>query len=136
MARKTTTPPTTRGPRISDEQMRARGMTPFLRPEHVSKDIPEFRMTGFNRKGNDGQFLCDVERGDGDIFTLGIREGSPDHRVLFNAFGGDYTRWTGTVAVKIVNGRQAGTQFVNVESASKSAPAWALAPASDEQTEG
>lgn len=103
--------------RESDESLRARGFNPFLRPEHT-KDGDEFTLTGFNYRHRDGNQICvTVMKPDtGDEFTLGIREGSPDHNHFYKAFGASFTDWhPGTVTVAISQGRTPGTAFVNVK---------------------
>jgi hypothetical protein len=104
--------------RESDDSLRARGFTPFLRPEHVG-DGETLSLTGFNYKHRDGEQICvTVANADGVEFVLGIREGSPDHKKFFNAFGPEYSGWVpGEVVVKIGTGSKPGAkpvQFVNV----------------------
>src|SRR4051812_41249143 len=76
--------------RMTDEQVRAQGFNPFVRPEHVSEG-QRLKLTGFNRKKDQGtpreQIVCEVETEAGDTFDLGVRVGSPDHRILHKALG-------------------------------------------------
>lgn len=105
--------------RESDEAMRARGVTPFLRPEHVQEG-EVLMLTGFNYIGKDGQFCVTVAKPtnpDAD-FVLGIREGTPDHKKFFTAFGNDHKSWApGNVTVTIGKGNRPGSDvsFVNVK---------------------
>jgi hypothetical protein len=125
--RRTTTPVNSKPRRESDEAIRARGVTPFLRPEHV-RTGEVLKLTGFNsvreRDTDREQIVCEVENEIGESFSLGVRSGSPDHRVLHRALGPDSRKWIGSVEVKIVDGRQRDTQFVNVVSADRGAPVW------------
>jgi hypothetical protein len=102
-----------------DQQIREKGKNPFVRPEHVI-DGEELSLTGFNYLGKDGQFCVTVQKmTDGTKFTLGIREGSPDHEKFFEAFGtNDFHAWApGSVTVTIGKGSRPGTDvsFVNVK---------------------
>lgn len=112
-------------PRMSDDELRNRGMMPYLRPEHVSEG-ESLRLTGFNNeRANDGQIVCEVENREGKRFNLGIRKGSPDHRVMHHQIGPDFTKWNGHVTVVIGKGRTAGHPgFVNVADASRFPAEW------------
>lgn len=114
--------------RESDDSIRNRGLTPFLRPEHVAEG-EWLKLTGFNsvreRDTDREQIVCEVENESGHTFSLGVRNGSPDHRVLHRTFGGDHRRWIGGVKVTIAEGtKQRGTRFVNVAEADKTGPIW------------
>ena len=127
MAKKQTNPTPANGRRESDASIRARGVTPFLRPEHVATG-EWLKLTGFNamkdRDTDREQIICEVENENGESFSLGVRTGSPDHRVLHRTFGNDFRKYAGSVKVKIVDGRTRGTQFVNVAAASADVPVW------------
>lgn len=117
-----------RGPRMSDDQLRARNMMPFLRPNHVTEN-EQLRLTGFNALRDQGtakeQIICEVENEAGTQFNLGIRMGSPDHRVMHRNIGPDWRSWRGSVTVTIARGRVAGHPgFVNVKDASRFAAQW------------
>jgi hypothetical protein len=108
--------------------MRARNLTPFLRPEHVISG-ESLKLTGFNamrdRDTDREQVICEVENEHGHTFSLGVRTGSPDHRILHRTFGESFRQWRGTVTVTIAPGRtrdHAG--FVNVKSADTDYPVW------------
>lgn len=114
-------------PRVSDEELRKKGFTPFLRPEHVTEgDIA--MLTGFNsiRDANTEkeQILCEIELENGHKFTLGVRQGSPDHRILHHALGHNWRMWRGSVGITIGKGRQGGV-FCNVKDANRNEPVWA-----------
>ncbi len=96
-------------PRLTDAEIRDRGMNPFLRPAHCT-DGESFALTGWARY-KDGQIIIEVEN------TTGVREGSPDHRILHKALGADWKTWAGFLTVKIAAGKKAGTSFVNVATA-------------------
>ncbi len=125
--------------RESDEAIRARGLTPFLRPEHVI-DGEWLKLTGFNaikgRDTDDEQIICEVENEHGHTYSLGVRDGSPDHRILHRTLGTNPKRWAGGVKVTIANGRTAGAKFVNVAEADTHGPVWdGPAPRSDNDRE-
>lgn len=111
----------------TEEAMRARGVIPFLRPTHV-ENREWLKLTGFNARFKPGtdqeQIACEVENENGTFFTLGVRDGSPDHRVLFRALGSNWKTWSGSVQVTIVTGRNGDTQFVNVMAADPEPPVW------------
>lgn len=126
--------------RESEQSMRDRGITPFIRPEHVH-DGEWLKLTGFNaireRNTDREQFTCEVENENGTVFTLGIRNGSPDHRILHRRFGADFRSWVGAVQVTIGEGRKGGS-FVNVKDADTDSPIWdggPPAPSDDDRTE-
>ena len=98
-------------------------MNPFLRPEHV-KDGEALKLTGWSRLSPDQtQIIVEVENERGALFDLGIREGSPDHKIMFKAFGRDWRKWpTGGILVSIVEGRKEGTSFVNIAGADVNEP--------------
>lgn len=113
-------------PRVSDDELRQRGFTPFLRPEHTTEgDV--LALTGFNsiRDANTEreQILCEVETEGGQKFTLGIRQGSPDHRVMHHALGASWRMWKGSVTITLADGRKGG-RFCNVKAASRQEPLW------------
>lgn len=119
-------------PRMTDDQLRAKGFVPFLRPEHC-QDGEWFQLTGFNALHMPGtereQITCEVENENGNQFTLGVRQGSPDHRILHHAFGKDWRGWAGSVQVTIADGRRRDAnnnkvQFVNVKAADTRPPVW------------
>jgi hypothetical protein len=85
-------------------------------------------LTGFNTLRDQGtereQITCEVENENGTRFSLGVRQGSPDHRILFHALGRDWRGWQGTVTVTIAQGRNADVSFVNVKAADRGEPVW------------
>ena len=103
--------------RESDESLRLRGFSPFLRPDHVIEG-EELFLTGFNYRHRDGTQICvTVSKPDGSEYVLGIREGSPDHSKFFKAFGAAFADWApGSVTVTIGKGNRPGADvsFVNV----------------------
>lgn len=113
--------------RESDESMRARNVTPFLRPEHVS-DGEWLKLTGFNamkdRDTDREQYILEVENEHGHTFSLGIRTGSPDHRIFHRSFGEAFRQWRGSVQVTIADGRRGDVQFVNVKAVDHDWPVW------------
>jgi len=107
---------------MTDDQIRAKDMNPFLRPEHA-KNGEAFKLTGWNRQNPaKDQIIVEVENEQGLKFDLGVREGSPDHRKLWRALGPEWRGWRGGVSVEIVPGRNAGTSFVNVATADLAEP--------------
>lgn len=126
MAKKTretaTRQPSPARARRSDDELREQGFTPFLRPEHC-KDGEWFRLTGFNQ--DDGQqYKAEVANESGTTYTLGIRKGSPSHRIMHHTFGGSIDAWkNGGIEVKLVPGNRGdGVVFVNVGSAAHGEP--------------
>lgn len=107
--------------RPDDNAMRARGFTPFLRPEHTGNG-EYFRLTGFNQ--DDGtQFKIEVANEKGDCYTLGVRKGSPSHRIMYHALGEDPLKWRGGVSIVLTPGtRGDGVVFVNVATADQEEP--------------
>lgn len=122
-----TGPPTTDerrpgAPRKTDEQVRADGFTPFLRPEHT-KSGAWFSITGWNTEHRDKmQYIVEVQDEDGELFSLGVRIGSPDHRTLQKALGADWKNWRGGLSVEFRKGNRGDMEFVNVASADKADP--------------
>lgn len=111
--------------------MRERGFSPFMRPEHIENPNEWFMMTGWNVPGPDSkgrtQIKIEVENEKGARFVVGVREGSPDHRVLFHAFGSaDHTKWPkGAIKFKAVPGTRGDVRFINVAEADVDPPVWA-----------
>ena len=126
MAKKTARRKTVGRERQTDEEVRSRGFNPFLRPEHCT-DGELLALTGFNSQG-DGQIKCEVQNERGETFTLGVRQGMPDHRILHHALGADWSRWAGTVKIKHGAGREGPAQFCNVDSAQRDYPFWYAEP--------
>lgn len=106
----------------TDDQVREEGFTPFLRAEHT-KEGEAFALTGWNKEHADGQqIICEVENAEGTQYSLGVRKGSPDHRVLHKALGADWQNWRGGLTVTLRAGKQGDMVFVNVAAADKSDP--------------
>jgi hypothetical protein len=102
--------------------LREQGFTPFLRPEHT-REGEWFRLTGFNQ--DDGnQIKVEVESEVGAAYTLGVRKGSPGHRIMHRTFGPGPASWAnGGVQIKLVPGtRGDGVVFVNVAAAQHGEP--------------
>jgi len=117
---------------MSDDELRAKGFAPFLRPEHCAEG-EWLMLTGFNALYKPGteqeQITCEVENENGNQFKLGIRQGSPDHRILHHAFGHDWRGWKGSVQVTIATGKRKAddgstVKFVNVKEADNQVPDW------------
>jgi hypothetical protein len=109
-------------PRKTDEQVRAEGFTPFLRPEHT-KSGAWFSITGWNTEHRDKQqIIVEVQDEDGIKFSFGVRIGSPDHRVLHQALGADWKSWTGGLSVEFRKGNKGDVEFVNVATADRADP--------------
>jgi hypothetical protein len=130
MAKRNMKRPTERRPPPNDDAMREKGFSPFLRPEHT-RENEWFLMTGWNVIGLDSkklpQIKIELQNEQGQNFVLGVREGSPDHRILFHAFGSqDYRAWPkGAIKVKVVAGTQGDMRFINVAEADPDPPIWA-----------
>lgn len=75
-------------------------------------------MTGWNTEHRDGQqYIVEVMDEDGVKFSMGVRKGSPDHRILHNALGPDWQKWKGGLIVEFRKGKVGDMEFVNVASA-------------------
>lgn len=108
--------------RKTDEEVRRDGYTPFLRPEHT-KSGAAFSVTGWNTEHRDkSQYIVEVMDEDGQTFSLGVRIGSPDHRVLQKALGSDWRNWKGGLIVEFRKGKVGDMEFVNVASADTNDP--------------
>jgi hypothetical protein len=108
--------------KLTDEEYRAKGLVPFLRPGHV-RDGEQLKLTGFNVVQPDGQIVCDVANAAGIMFRLGVREGSPDHRCLHYKLGPEPKKWLGSVTIAIAPGRTPDHPgFVNVADAEPDEP--------------
>ncbi len=115
-------------PAPDDAAMRAKGFAPFMRPEHISNPNEWFLLTGWNvAEPEKKQIKVEIENEKGDTFVLGVREGSPDHRLLFRTFGAETREWrNGGLKVKAVEGsRGDGARFVNIAEADPNPPIWA-----------
>jgi hypothetical protein len=112
-------------PRMTDEQLRAQGFNPFLRPEHVG-DGEVIALVGFNRKKDHGtskeQIVCEVQTEGGHVFDLGVRTGSPDHRALHRGLGADWSTWKGSATV--IHRERETVTFVNIANATVEFPVW------------
>lgn len=115
-------------PAPDDAAMRAKGFAPFMRPEHITHPNEWFLLTGWNVPDPaKRQIKVEIENDKGETFTLGVREGSPDHRLLFRTFGSNHLEWkNGSVKVKAVEGtRGDGARFVNIAELDENPPLWA-----------
>lgn len=104
-----------------DEQQRApetdqssRGYNPFLKVEDIeASGATELTLTGWIRRtvGRYGpQVVIEVTHPDGKTYDFGIKDGSPNHRMLWRGFGRDEKQWAGSIIVerkrfKMQNGR-------------------------------
>jgi hypothetical protein len=115
-------PPSGAKQRKTDDQVRQDGFTPFLRPEHT-KNGAHFNVTGWNTAHKDGkQYIVEVQDEAGELYSMGVRIGSPDHRILQKALGADWANWKGGLSVQIRKGNQGDVSFVNVATADKAQP--------------
>lgn len=110
-----------------DDSMRERGFAPFLRPDHLASTGEWFKLTGYNILATDksGPYAkVELRNERGQDFVIGVREGTPDHRQFFHAFGTmDHRAWNrGAVKVKLVTGKD--QRFVNVEEIDLDGPVW------------
>lgn len=82
------------------------GYNPFLKVEHVNESGPtRLDLTGWVRRttGRYGpQIVIEVvNKRDGRTYDLGIKEGSPNHRMMFRGMGMDEKKWAGYIIVEI-----------------------------------
>lgn len=79
----------------------------FLKAEHIGKlgTIASLVLTGFNRRHPKGTYgpeiIVEAVDSNGVAYDFSMREGSPNHRKLFRAFGDDERKWKGAIAVKV-----------------------------------
>jgi hypothetical protein len=97
-------PPHTDEDRGAPDQS-ATGYNPFLKVENISAHgATELRLTGWVRRtiGRYGpQIVIEVTTPDGRTFDFGIKEGSPNHRMIFRGMGRDETKWEGRLIVEV-----------------------------------
>lgn len=93
----------------------ATGYNPFLKAEDLTGGGPvSLTLTGWVRRtvGRFGpQVVIEVTHPDGRTFDFGVKEGSPNHRMLWRGFGRNERDWQGSIVVevrrfKMANGRQ------------------------------
>ena len=92
----------------------------FLRSEHIGKvgDTTTLKLSGFNRRKPNGTFgpeiVMDVADKSGHKYDFSIREGSPNHRMMFDAFGDDERTWKGSIQVEVIENERSGRAFVAI----------------------
>lgn len=134
-----TTEQGTRRP-VDDQAIRARGGVPFLRAEHIGLRGREwFELTGLNvmkhRDTDNEQVNCEIRNQRGELFQIGIRWGSPDHRRMHHAFGSEWRRWSGAVLMAAARGDRPGQIFVNVAECADT-PQWNVSQEREPGSEG
>src|SRR5262245_56933728 len=81
------------------------GFNDFLKVEHLpGKGRTMLRLSGWVRKTVSKfgkQVVIEVETEDDKTFDFGIKDGSPNHRMLFKAFGANTENWQGSIFVEI-----------------------------------
>lgn len=80
------------------------GYNPFLKVEHLDRGPIELQLTGWVRRavGRYGpQIVIEVTTPDGRTWDFGIKEGSPNHRMIFRGMGRDETKWAGRLVVEV-----------------------------------
>jgi len=80
------------------------GYNPFLKPDDIGHNGPvELALTGWVRRtvGRFGpQIVIEVTGPGGKTYDFGIKEGSPNHRMLFKAMGRNEKEWAGRLVVE------------------------------------
>jgi hypothetical protein len=90
------------------------GYNPFLKTDDLPDGPSRLMLTGWVRRtvGRYGpQIVIEVTTSSGRTFDFGIKEGSPNHRMLFRGMGKDEHKWAGAIVVHkarftMGNGRQ------------------------------
>ena len=82
----------------------ASGLNPFLKSDHIAPTGPtRLRLTGWTRRST-GQFgpqiIVEVTLPDGRTFDFAMKEGSPNHRMLWRGMGADERKWAGSLVVE------------------------------------
>lgn len=97
-----------------ETEQSANGYNPFLKVEDIDAGTAtELTLTGWVRRtvGRFGpQVVIEVKHPDGRTYDFGIKDGSPNHRMLWRGFGRDEKLWAGSIVVerkrfKMANGR-------------------------------
>ena len=95
----------------------SQGFNQFLKSEHINESgTTRFDLTGYVRTsvGQYGpQVVLEVEDADGKTWDFGVKEGSPNHRMLWRALGGDTRTWGGSIVVKRDRFKLSNTKWSN-----------------------
>lgn len=76
----------------------------------------DLRMTGWARRtvGKFGpQIVLEVTDSNGKLWDFGIKDGSPNHRMIFRACGRDETQWAGVLVVEVETFKMKGGRSSN-----------------------
>lgn len=81
------------------------GYNPFLKVDNIDSHRPTaLELTGWVRRteGRYGpQIVIEVKTPDGRLWDFGIKEGSPNHRMIFRSMGRDENKWAGVLVVEV-----------------------------------
>lgn len=81
------------------------GYNPFLKAEDLdSKSKHRLELTGWVRRtvGRYGpQVVIEVRDATGRTWDLGVKDGSPNHRMIWRGMGRDETKWAGALIVEV-----------------------------------
>jgi uncharacterized protein YjaZ len=83
-------------------QQTASGYNQFLKVDDLDDDVTRLVLTGWVRRtvGKYGpQIVVELTHPNGRTYDFGVKEGSPNHRMLFRAMGRDETKWAGAIVV-------------------------------------
>jgi hypothetical protein len=92
-------PPETHAP-----EQTASGYNPFLKAEFLGTGRTELELTGWVRRtvGQFGpQIVMEVRDSEGKLWDFAIKDGSPNHRMMFRGFGRNETKWEGRISVEV-----------------------------------
>lgn len=88
----------------NDQGQGGPAFNPFLKVDHINAQGPtRFNLTGYVRSsiGAFGpQVVIEVQGPNGVMYDFAVKEGSPNHRMLWRAFGGDTSKWRGHIIVQ------------------------------------
>jgi len=96
-------PPHTDDDQRAPEQS-STGYNPFLKVADLGRGPVRLDLTGWVRRtvGRFGpQIVIEVHAPGGRTFDFGIKDGSPNHRMMFRGMGRDETKWEGAIIVEV-----------------------------------
>jgi len=82
----------------------------------IGGDAWELNLTGWTRRtvGRFGpQIVIEVVTPGGKLWDFGIKDGSPNHRMIFRALGADEKKWNGRLVVEIETFKTKGGRTSN-----------------------
>lgn len=99
-------PPPEEGSTVAERapDQSATGYNPFLKADDLPEgEAIELTLTGWVRRtvGRFGpQVVIEVTTPGGKTFDFGIKDGSPNHRMIWRGMGRDENKWAGSIVVE------------------------------------